>query len=375
VRRMKILVALVTGFIVAGLGSANAAPVAKYYGAIDLGSKGTKGFLYSFANEAEGRDARVLFNRVVNTSLVSGMNGTNFTPDGIAEAADAVKQVLDGMKGEAQKRKLTDVEYYVVGSSGVAKGDNKADLAGAVKKATGLDMTFVNAKEEAYYAAISSVPKSQRTTSMLVDIGSGNTKLGCLVGAGDFKSAEIPFGSVTLRNAGVKKNENDIEAGIESVAKDEVGPAYKVQSMNEPCLANRRRMYWVGGAAWATASFSHPERALNGYVVIHHKDLDNFLARLKAGTWNQKNLVFEFPKDTSESERNAIRQKAEKDWTGEKGVQNVFSREDLFAGVTIMETVLEASNPSAVMVFARNGNYIFGYALEKYKEDAESGAE
>ena len=372
--QLKTMVVRVIWFVAAALCCVNSASAARYYGAVDLGAKGTKAFLYSFTNEADGRDARVLFSKIINTPIVSTMKGGQFTPEGIQAAADAVKTLIDALQAEAKTRKLSAVEYYVVGSSGVAKGENKDELVAAVKKATGLEMTFVDAKGEAYFAAISAVPKSQRSAALLVDIGSGNTKLGCLVGGTDFKAAEIPYGSVTLRNAGLKKDPNDIKAGIESLAKDEVGPAYKVESMNEPCLANRQRIYWVGGAAWATASFSHPERALNGYVVIYRRDLETFLARLSDGTWNQKPLVFSFAKDTPVAEQNAIRAKAQQDWTGDKGVQNVFVREDLLAGVSIMKSVLEASNPSAVIVFARNGNYIFGYALDKYKEDAEISA-
>jgi len=52
-------------------------------------------------------------------------------------------------------------------------------------------------------------------------------------------------------------------------------------------------------------------------------------------------------------------------------VKNVFVREDLLAGLNIMKTVLAASDPAAVIVFARNGNYLFGYALDHYKEDRE----
>ncbi len=60
----------------------------------------------------------------------------------------------------------------------------------------------------------------------------------------------------------------------------------------------------------------------------------------------------------------AIRARADKD---RDDVENVFVREDLLSGLNIMKTVLDASNPMAVIVFARNGNYLYGYALEHYK--------
>ncbi len=263
---MKSSIRLTTVVFALAVWMAPALAQSHYYAAVDLGSKGTKAALYSFVREAEGPDARVIFSKTVNTTLVSGAVNTKtaegkaemrFTPKGIEEAADAVKQVTDLMRAEAQKRKLTSVEFYVVGSSGVAKAANRDELAAAVKKASGLDMAFVDAHAEANYGVTSSVPRARRPKALMVDIGSGNTKLGCLVGD-SLKSAEIPYGSVSGRNAGKEANATDIKAGIEDVMKTKVGPAYKQESMNYPCLANRERIYWIGGAAWATATFMHP---------------------------------------------------------------------------------------------------------------------
>lgn len=283
-------------------------------------------------------------------------------------SADAAKQVVDAMKAEAQSKGYDVDTYYIVGSSGVAHAKNKDDLAAAVKQATGIDMDFVDAAKEGYYGLLSSVPQSRRSSSMYVDIGSGNTKLGCLVGDSDlhnFKCAEIAFGSVSGRNEGAKRDPKDINAGIASVMTD-VTAEYEKQSRDIPCLRNRQRIYWSGGAAWATATYMHPERELNGWVLITRHDLDVFQQRLKDGTWNQKPPVFHFPENMPEKERNAIRAKAMKEYND---VQNVFVREDLLSGVSIMQAVLAASNPAAAIRFVRNGNFIYGYALEKFKAD------
>jgi len=345
---------------------------AHYYGAVDLGSKGTKASLYSFVVDEDGRSPVAVFGKTINTKLVSSMQNGEFTKEGIADAADAVKQVIDAMKAEATAKGYDVDVYYVVGSSGVAHGKNRDDLAAAVKQATGIDMDFVDAAHEGYYGLLSSVPLSRRSTSMYVDIGSGNTKLGCLVGDTDFhnfKSAEIPFGSVSGRNEGAKRDPKDINAGIASVMTD-VTAEYDKQSRDIPCLRNRQRIYWSGGAAWATATYMHPEKELNGWVVITRHDLDVFQQRLKDGTWNQKPLAFHFPENMTEQQKNAIRAKANKE---HDDVQNVFVREDLLSGVSIMQAILAASNPSAVIRFVRNGNFIYGYALEKFKADNARG--
>lgn len=351
----------------------SAASEVRYYGAVDLGSKGTKAALYSFVTEEDGRTPLVVFSKTVNTKLVSSMKDGAFTKEGIADAADAVKQDVDAMKAEAAKEKIHVDTYYVVGSSGVAKSKNKDDLIAAVKAATGIDMDFVDAGQEGYYGLLSAVPLSRRPTSMYIDIGSGNAKLGCLVGSADiksFKSAEIPYGSVSGRNEALKRNPKDLDAGLDSVITD-VNSSYEDQSRDIPCLRNRQRIYWTGGAAWATATFMHPEGEMNGWVTITKHDLDTFLARLKDGTWNQKQPVFTFPKDMPLDKQQTIRAKATKE---REDVQNVFVREDLLSGVSIMRAVLNSSNPSASIRFVRSGNYIYGYALEKFTENASREA-
>jgi len=344
-------------------------PQAKYYAAIDLGSKGTKAVLYRFERGIEGIEARSVFRKTINTKLVSSMKGPRFTSEGIQDATEAAKELVKDMRTEADKIGLSDVQYYIVGSSGVAKGENKADLVAAVKEATGIAMDFVDAKQEGYFTLISSVPLMRRQVAVVIDVGSGNTKAGCLVGdttIQNFKSAEISYGSVSGRNAAFQKNKEDYKAGVKQVMADEVKPAYERESLDAPCLRNRARLFWSGGAAWATATFRHPENARDGYVALTRADLESFLSSLANGTWNQEDLQFHFTKDVPAADRQSIRKSAEE----ERGkVFNVFAAEDLLSGVSIMKTVLESSNQSPVIFFVRDGNYIYGYALDKFNAE------
>jgi Ppx/GppA phosphatase family len=356
-----------------GSGSKKTAIAAQteYYGAIDLGSKGTKATLYSLKAESNQQHAKVIFNKTINTKLVSSMKDGRFTEDGIRDATDAVKQLIDAMQAKAIEDEIKVDLYYVVGSSGVAIGKNREDLVASVKAATEIDMDFIDAAKEGYYGLVSVVPKDLRGKSMYIDVGSGNTKLGCLVGESDlknFKSLEIRYGSVSGTNEGAKRNPKDIGAGINTVM-DDVGAAYEKESRDVPCLRNRQHIYWTGGAAWATATFMHPGSAIDSEVTITKRDLDVFLARLRDRTWNQKKLVLSFPKDMPLEEQKKIRASALKD---RDDVQNVFVGENLLSGVSIMKTVLDISNPSATVQFVRDGNFIYGYALKKYKEDSEA---
>jgi hypothetical protein len=346
----------------------------RYYGAVDLGSKGAKGALYSFVGEEDGPNPVRIFSETINTRLISSMEHQVLTPDGIADAADAVKKIVDEMKAEAATQSINVDVYYIVGSGEVSRASNKPDLIDAVKQATGIDMEFVDAAHEGYYGLISAIPQRRRSTSMYVDIGSGNSKLGCLVGGEDFssyKNAGIPYGSVSGRNEALKRTPSDLNAGIASVMAD-VNTTYEHQSHDLPCLRDRREIYWTGGVAWAIATFTHPESEMKGWVSLTRHDLDAFIASLKDNTWNQKNPVFNFPQDTPLQKQNAVRAKAAK---SRADVQNVFAREDLLSGLAIMQTILDSHAPPVKLYFVRSANFIFGYALAKYDEALLSSSE
>jgi exopolyphosphatase/pppGpp-phosphohydrolase len=340
----------------------------RYYIGIDLGSSGTKAMLYSFTDGAP----KPVLDRTIDTKLVSSMNGGRYTPAGIQDAAGAAKQLIADLKAAAAEKRLGTVDsVYILGSSGVARGENKDELATAVKTATGVEMQFVDAKQEAYYGLITAVPRKNRGSAILVDIGSGNTKLGCLVGEQELrnlKSAEISIGSKSGRNAALKKNPDDVQSGIQQVIKEDVRPAFKKESMDAPCLRNRRLIYWSGGAAWATATFMHPEAAQRAYVKVTKADLDRFVKSLSDGSWIQKEPVYHFSDKVPAKTRKAIQEDAQKH---RQNVMNIFVGEDLISGVSIMRTVLAESNPAAEIYFVRNGGYIYGYAKEKFQADDE----
>jgi hypothetical protein len=350
----------------------SAQAASRYYGAIDLGSKGTKATLYAFVPNSEGVDTKVEYQNAINTKLVSSMANGNFTPEGIADATRAVETLLAEMRKTADEKKLGEVTYYVVGSSGVARAANKADLVASVKKASGADLEFVDAAQEGFFGLVASVPLRRRPVALLVDVGSGNTKIGCLVGAAElrnFSSAEIPFGSVSGRNAALQKSPGNVAEGVDKVMKEDVAPAYVKKSYDAPCLQNRARIFWSGGAAWAASTLLHPEAVRDAYVELSVKDLDDFLAALKDGSWNKPDLAFHFSKDVSAAARKSITETAKAE---QAKIFDTFATGDLISGVSIMRTVLQSSNPKAIIFFARNSNYIYGFALAKYKEERET---
>lgn len=333
------------------------------FGGVEIGSKGVKARLFSFSGTGDSRNVKEHYAKSINTSLVSSMASGKFSETGIQEVSKAVAQLVGELKTAAEKEKLGAPEIFTVASSAVAKGTNNKELLASVKQASGYEPTLIDPRTESLDGLISAVPEPRRDESLLIDTGSGNTTAGCLVD-GDYKNAEIPYGSVSLRNTSV--DSSDYEAALKGVLDAMVKPSYKKETLNKPCLANRGRIYWIGGAAWAAATFIHPERATHAYVELTKKEIDEFLGKLKDGSWNANQPRINFAKDTPESVRRAVSSAALKDW---KSVQNVFVREDVYAGVSLFRSLLDVSNPNARILFVRNGNFLYGYALSRYIEN------
>jgi len=356
-------------------------PRPPFYGAIDLGSKGTKASLFTkhldLCPVAPTGGLCLVDRSVINTKLSSSMKEGQFTEEGIQDATDAVERELIEMQSVADKYGL-QVGYYVVASSGVGKGKNKAALAAAIEGATGVGVDFIDARDEGYFGLLSLLPVDKGVNvddAVFIDVGSGNTKVGCLVGGTNresFRSAEVDYGSVTGRIVATQISPGDIASGIDRLIKEKVKPAYSSASKDVPCLGNRELIYWTGGAAWATATFTHPEAARKEMVAIARDDLSSFLVKLRDGSWNRPlQWQCSFSKEIPAGDREQICKAANQD---RKKVIDVFAREDLLAGVGITNAILDSSNRSATIQFVRDGgNFLPGFVTEQYPERIGEG--
>jgi exopolyphosphatase/pppGpp-phosphohydrolase len=346
--------AVFTGVCVLLSAPALAADVASYC-VVEVGSKGIKARVFEFTriNDGEAPDVKQKYSRDINTNLVQSMKDGRFTDVAILESTDAIAMLVGDMKEQSGAKD----DCLVVGSSGAAKALNTDELAASVANKTGILMDFINPEQEAKYAMVAAIRPKRRPESVLVDIGSGNTKVGYQIPAEKrFVSFEIPYGSVSLKKAALEKG--DFSSGLASVLDGEISPAYKQQLEDKPSLANRARIYWVGGAAWATTSYTHPERATNRFAFLTRKDVRKFLEALKKDKW----LDWTPPSGLDPKT-------AEKAIAEYQKVKDTFARDDLIAGVSIINAVLEQSKPSTMLVFPRNGQWIYGYTMEKYKQD------
>lgn len=318
---------------------------------VEIGAGGVKARVIDISYDNQcNLIAKTKFSTDDNTNIAQSMHQGMFTPEAINVTAESVRKLSLQMKA-----KFPECINFAVGSSGVAIGKNTDELKQAVAAIGLKDMSFISPAQEAEYGFKSSIPFSKRTQALLIDVGSGNTKIGYIDRSMTFRAMDVPYGSTSL----AKKAEGTglpTRFGVAKSIMSDVLPKFREGTANNPDVLKRASVYWIGGAAWATATYAKPDQADKAVVKISRADLEHFLIALENDTW--KNKVA--PNGISESAKAAW----EKDW---ENVKKIFTRERLIAGVTLMKVMLSDSVYREEVTFPRYGQWLFGYAVELHK--------
>lgn len=345
---------------------ANSLPQAtdELHGGIEVGSKGVKAIALRISGETDNYTVKIIYAEVVNTTLVQTKDG-NFTPEAIRDTANAIQRFHQRMR---QEYRIAAEHIHVVVSSGVI-GNNPQDLSAEIAKRLGLTLPFLDVDTEVQLTVAGAIPKRYRSgqtwqdnrgISVLIDVGSGNTKGGyqlmrqVAVGAAgyDYVSWGIPKGTVTFTNevskaAGESADYKTFASRASAMSNDSLRAPLRSEVARKPGLLNRRKVYLSGGIVWAMATLLHPENQLS-FTPLTVDDINNFYNRVIA---NPEALL---EPDLSRIANATIRQEAEREI---ESVRNTFTPKNLIAGAEILRAVaLEMNLTSKRMYFARYGH-------------------
>ncbi|MBL8186749.1 MAG: hypothetical protein JNK38_02005 [Acidobacteria bacterium] len=321
------------------------------HGGIEIGSKGVKAIALRITGEGDDYTVKVLYAEIVNTTPVQTRNG-KFTPEAIHDTANAVQRFRQRM---LQDHKVPAANIHIVVSSGLI-GDNPQDLSAEVNKRTGQTPEFLDVDTEVQLTIAGAIPKryksgqswyDNRGVSVLIDIGSGNTKGGyqqlrqVAVGSAgyDFVTWGIPKGTVTFTNevnqaAGETADYATFTRRAQSLSNDSLRAPLRSEIARKPGLLNRRKVYLSGGIVWAMATLLRPEDR-RSYMPLTMDDINNFYLRAVA---NPETLM---EPDLSRITNTALRQEAEREV---ESVRNTFTPKNLVAGAEILRAVATEMN-------------------------------
>jgi tetratricopeptide (TPR) repeat protein len=323
------------------------------YGGVEIGSKGVKAQAYKIALKGdEFYDLNEILRESINTTIISGVKESGkFSKEGIEETAQAVKTFVDKLK----EKGVPAENIFIIASSAIASVENKDELANRVKELTGYNLEFLTVKDEVLFAIAGSIPPKYFYNSILVDIGSGNTKIGYLEKVGNstnVKNFEIPYGTVSLTEKANKGN--DFQNELTNILNNEVVPVLKSESQKNPAYVNRKNVFLVGGIVWAITTLQKPSQIEDAYVKLTLADIKTFTQSLRQNP--DKVLNPDLSKLKPE-----LREKAKKQIDK---VKDVFTVENLYSGSMLLETIGKTWGfDKKTLIFPRYGNWLVGYVV------------
>jgi exopolyphosphatase/pppGpp-phosphohydrolase len=334
--------ALVLAFV--GVLSTSLALGQDRYGGIEIGAKGVKASAVEVTGSGDTAQLKILsLDKKTVDVTISRLKDKKFSEVKLDDVAQVVKSFHTALQDELQ---VPAENIRVVASSGVPFAENFADLVTAVQEQTGAELSKIEAKEEASLTNLALVPTEWRTQTLVVDIGSGNTKGGIFLTeaatAEDFVALEAKIGTATLSKAVDDQAQADGKTRaevIEVVTANLAGEPLRQQIGENPELIERQKILFSGGSVWAAITIMHPETALEPFPIVRVSDLKAYAERLAASPGEYPEINF------AQIEDEAARKVAQGDYariTGAAGTKAVFTPEELQAGAALLIEVADS---------------------------------
>jgi tetratricopeptide (TPR) repeat protein len=329
------------------------------FGVVEIGSKGVKAAVVSsFINDKGQPQYQAGFKKSINSDVIAGVVDTGeFTPEAIDSTAKATKDLVFEIRNQA---KNVGDNIFIAGSSGLSAAMNRDELGRKVQELTGISPTFINSAQELYYAMIGSVPEALLYKTALLDIGSGNGRIGYLISPrGERKAGQavidLRAGSVALTELANKARApgEAYLSALNRVVEKDIAPRFASDVKQYPVLSKHHYLMLVGGAAWSMTTLLHPENQ-SQYVQLSLQDLSDYYQRLASDP--DKLLNPDLSSITDEKIRATAAKQVE-------AVKKTFTLENLQAGARILKLVADsAALGKAELYFNRDGNWAYGMA-------------
>lgn len=327
------------------------------YAGIEIGSKGVKISIVSLIANANLDFAYdVLADSSVNTEIIE------FNESSISESAKAA--IMFYYKA-INYYKIPDRQVFIVMGSGVIQQALITKNLDKIEKLKSIILNELNnpskvidyltPEVEARLVHLGTIHKDDRNGSIIIDVGSGNTKGGYFDKDTNFTPFDFSWGTGKIKTEINKKQASSI---LEySILVNELISKIKVNDLNttlnqKPIIRNQPLVIMGGGISWVIATLMRPQNINKAFIELSVGDVREFKKNILT---NYNNFI----DDSRAKDMIALNEFTK--------VKRHFDQESMIAGASLVEAImgnLDMGKPSKKFYFARYSGWLTGYLIK-----------
>ena len=321
---------------------------------IEVGSKGVKVCVINPSIQSNTNSTKIVYDSTINT---------DFIKFSIETTSATVNAVVALYNIAAERYHIADKNIYLAISSGVSQTADReqkqsqvmglADYIRTTLKNPNKGVELINVYQEAVYTHTSVIPLDETMTSIIIDVGSGNTKGGYFITKGLFNTFNVPWGTKSLSNKVEEKCDTPCSVSMyNSTLKKKVDETVELdisQAVDHCGIRNYNfNILLSGGIAWATASLIDPKNN-NKSIELTYSDVNKFHIMLS------KN----YEKLSSDDYKDALQK-----------IGKVYTQKNLISGTRLLLKIMEKFERESIIktyTFIKNNKagWLPAYIIDK----------
>ena len=253
---------------------------------IDIGTNSVRMLI---AEKKDGNEWETLDKRLNSTRLGEGMSDNAVILDSARKRTKtAVEEFIDISK------KQNSENIFIYGTSIMRDAQNGKDFSDEIKKSTGIPVTVLSGKDEAYYSYIGASGNSSAVTAV-VDVGGGSTEI--CVGLGAEVDCRYSFNLGCVRDS----------CAFDMTTARGIGELKKhcfSLSKSADSIASVKRWIAVGGTATSMASILlemeiYDSEKIQGYI-LKQEDVQRLSKELSQMSYEERCALKGIPEERAD---------------------------------------------------------------------------
>jgi hypothetical protein len=344
------------------LGSQINAAISDNYAGIEVGSKGVKLCILNPKIKSTDLSKKIIYDTTINTDFIK------FTK----QSAELTSIAIYSLYYLANERfNIPKDQIFLAISSGVkqtADREKKPEmitlLQNDVKELLqdkSRSMELITLAQESVFTHKSIVPQSDKMTTIVIDIGSGNTKGGYYISDEVFNTFTIGWASKSIYNYVEKKsntNSDNLIFFLELQKKlAEISNVDLPAAIDKCGITNFDfNIVFSGGIVWGGATLMNPDQFKDKRIEVTYDELHTF--------YNQ--IYKNYAKYTSQNKSEAFVKEKQR-------IEKVFNQRSLMAGTGLLLKIMRKFEPITntkkfTMVKDNKSGWLPAYIQEKVKQ-------